>query len=343
MRAALITLLFALGFAGLGTASDRGTLALDGILSIRSSEHRSARVIVLPTGGVPYALEEVAGRFDLTLPLDGTYLLSFERDGLVTKQVYFDTTVPLERRSERMVFPFKVTLNPEGKDGIYAYAGPVGVVYYEASKSDFVHVTDYTLREGAPMAKRITQLMERMAVRGSDGLPVDRAEVRYRAVVPGMAATVEQRGDAAEGTASASATKTEVAPPAPVAMDAPREVLPTAPSAKTSIAAPVERTEVWAGKRLVPRPYPAAQAQRAAGTVRHIRMDALPGPPEPVQPPPLEELIVERNRVIRIVRVPEVTGHYTEYRRVADRFGNTVHFRDGTPIPEQLFRERTGH
>lgn len=342
MRLPLSSLMFAMGLAGLCSASDRGSLALDGILSIRSAEHRTARVIVLPTGGVPYALEQVAGRFDLTLPLDGTYLLSFERDGLVTKQVYFDTTVPLERRTERMEFPFKVTLNPEGKDGIYAYAGPVGVVYYEASKRDFVHVTDYTLREGAPMAKRIHQLMERMAVRGPDGLPLDRAEVRYRAVVPGMASGMEQENEAAGATTRSSSMHTDGATSSPVAIDTPWETPPTVPTEPTSNLGPVERAEPWAGKQLAPSPYPAAHAQHMAGTVQHIRMDALPGPPEPVQPPPLEELIVERNRVIRIVRVPEVTGHYTEYRRVADRFGNTIHFRDGTPIPELLFRERTG-
>lgn len=342
MRLPLYFLLFAMGLAGLCSASDRGSLALDGILSIRSSEHRTARVIVLPTGGVPYALEQVAGRFDLTLPLDGTYLLSFERDGLVTKQVYFDTSVPLERRTERMEFPFKVTLNPEGKDGIYAYAGPVGVVYYEASKRDFVHVTDYTLREGAPMARRINQLMERMAVRGPDGLPLDRAEVRYRAVVPGMASHVELQADAPGTTATGSAAAMDVPSLAQVAPVPPHDEPMTAPSTTASTLAPVERTEPWAGKRIAAAGYPAPNAQRGNGTVRHIGMDALPGPPAPDQPPPLEELIVERNRVIRIVRVPEVTGHYTEYRRVADRFGNTVHFRDGTPIPEQLFRERTG-
>jgi hypothetical protein len=83
---------------------------------------------------------------------------------MVTKQIYFDTSVPVERHASTMEFPFKVTLNPEGRDGVFAYAGPVGIVRYIAAIDDFGYETDYTLKAGAPMVDRIVQLMGRSSV-----------------------------------------------------------------------------------------------------------------------------------------------------------------------------------
>ena len=55
-----------------------------------------------------------------------------------------------------------------------------------------------------------------------------------------------------------------------------------------------------------------------------------------------EELIIERLRVITVVRLTERTGHVTEYRRVVDRNGSIVHFRDGLNIPASLYNEWAG-
>lgn len=308
-----------LGGLAMDAGAARGTLQLDGILAVRSDRGVSARMIVMPTGGEPMVREHVAGKFSLELPLDGTYLLSFEREGLVTKQIYFDTSVPVERHQETMSFPFKVTLFPEGKDGIYAYAGPVGIVRYAHEKNDFDYEVDYTLRPGAPMAGRIMALVKRMEQRGADGLPMRGGAVRYTASVPG----------GADAATSASSREADAATMGQVADAQPDDIPRAVNETQVGPAAPLVASTNTTRRRALPEP-------------RIIRLNGGAVPETPAEPLPEEELIVQRQRVITIVRVTEVTGHVSEYRRVADRNGQVVHFRDGVQIPEPVYRERTG-
>jgi hypothetical protein len=289
-------------------------------------------------------LENVSGPFKLSLPLDGTYLLSFEREGLVTKQVYFDTSVPVERHSEEMTFPFKVTLFPEGKDNIYVYAGPVGVVRYYVSENDFSYTTDYTLKDGAPMSKRINDLQQRMEKRGADGLPLDRIEVVYTGVnsTPGEATT------GPTGTASdiGADRMNDARDDGPV-------VVGSSPTSVAELAFPSisEASEHAAfsdplnenGFHLAP--HSAMSSVRASSGSRSVARTVYrraPAPPVPLEPLPEEELIVERQRVTTVIRITESTGHVTEYRRVVDRHGAVVHFRDGVAVPVHVYRQATG-
>jgi hypothetical protein len=54
------------------------------------------------------------------------------------------------------------------------------------------------------------------------------------------------------------------------------------------------------------------------------------------------EVVVERLRVITVVRLLGATGHTTEYRRVADRHGSVMYFEDGRNIPASIYHARTG-
>lgn len=55
-----------------------------------------------------------------------------------------------------------------------------------------------------------------------------------------------------------------------------------------------------------------------------------------------EELHIDRLRVITVVRLVEPSGHVSEYRRVADRHGSVVYFKDGLNIPEGAYHAATG-
>jgi len=54
-----------------------------------------------------------------------------------------------------------------------------------------------------------------------------------------------------------------------------------------------------------------------------------------------EELHIDRLRVITVVRLVEPSGHVSEYRRVADRHGSVVYFKDGLNIPEGAYHAVT--
>lgn len=336
--------LFAL-MLGLGAAvsAARGTLHLDGILQVRGAAASSARIVVLPTGGMPYAMDNVSGRFTMSLPLDGTYLLSFEREGLVTKQVYFDTSVPVDKHQSELSFPFKVTLFSVGRNDVYTYAGPVGYVHYDAGKQDFDYETDYTLKPGMPMFQRISSLMAQMDDRGDDGLP-KAAIITYRATnasagsLPNVVAVAASPGEVENTMAEELLEERNTAPHEAVA-DVSERIPVRAEEPVPVAAVPAGVEEGDAGGNTIAKPLvsmvhrPNVQQHKRAAT-------DIPPPVDPLTLP-REELIVERNRVITLVRVPEATGHVSEYRRVADRHGMVVHFRDGVQIPEQLYHEGT--
>ncbi len=305
----------ALVMASLALHASRGSLHLDGILVIRGDASSSARVVVLPAEGAAYALNNVSGKFSLDLPLDGIYLLSFEREGLVTKQIYFDTSVPLDKRDEQATFPFKVTLGAVGRDGVYAYAGPVGIVHYQASIQDFDYRTVHTLVPGTPMTKRISSLKERMDLRDADGLP-EGLVTSYR-----THKLVE---------APVEAVAENVTPAVQVTVPVDRELEQSAPVRKEAVlaAAAVKRPPDNVVLHDL-RSHSSAQ-ELAADRERNAREWSG------------EELLTERNRVITVVRIVESTGHLSEYRRVVHRHGLVVHFHDGVQIPEQRYREATG-
>lgn len=297
--------------------SGRGVLQLDGIIVVRGDRASFARVVVLPTGAPPSVMERLSGRFSLDLALDATYLLSFEGEGMVTKQIYFDTSVPVDLHAATMTFPFKVTLFQEGKDGVYAYAGPVGVVRYDPARKDFGYETDYTLKPGALMTERLRILQERMDDRGEDGLPRDRTTTGYVATVGGYRTALQENEEAGPSPAFAKHGRYEG-------------------DARDRAGAP----------RPIGNASPVVTASEHAASTAQDHDEVLAAGYVPMagisRTPVEEELLVERNRVITIVRVPGPLAHVYEYRRVVDRAGVVVHFQDGIQIPEHLYRERTG-
>ncbi|MEX1131827.1 MAG: hypothetical protein WEC15_01255 [Flavobacteriales bacterium] len=338
-----IACLFALAFGwGDAVSGARGTLHLDGILQIRGGAAPSARIVVLPTGGMPYAMDNVSGPFKMSLPLDGTYLLSFEREGLVTKQVYFDTSVPLGKHESELSFLFKVTLFSLGANDVYEYAGPVGFVHYEASEQDFDYETDYTLKPGMPMFRRITTLMAQMQDRGADGLP-KAAVVTYSASNTSAGSmTVPEEGVSTLVQSENIGTEQGMA----ALIHAPGEALVEIAEELPTRSAKPEATPILGNKEEEKTNDDPALGDTMATTVEppHIQLQRNGAIGTEMDPRdlPAEELIVERNRVITVVRVTEATGQVSEFRRVADRHGMVVHFRDGVQIPEQLYRDSTG-
>lgn len=320
----------ALLLQGMAAEAARGVLHLDGILMVRGERAATARVIILPTGGAPSVQQLVSGPFQLSLPLDGTYLLSFEREGLVTKQVYFDTTVPVDRHADTMNFPFKVGLFPDDRDNTIVYAGPVGVVRYSVPTKDFTYSTDYSLKEGAPMQKRLKELQLRMEQRGPDGLPLDRTATTYTAAV-GVATESLRTVTTAEVPI---VQREAIDPPGPELAQTPH--MPTAETDGTWAMAERSKATAPAAESAVQRSGPSA----ALRTVTPVKRRTPPPPAAELEPG--EELIVEHQRVITVLRIAGPQGRVSEYRRVVDRQGAILHFRDGLVIPEHLYREQTG-
>jgi hypothetical protein len=313
------------------SAPIRGTLHLDGILALRGSNEAQGRVVVIPLDAPEFVLEHVEGRFTTYLSLDHAYLLSFERSGMVTKQIYFDTSVPVERHASAMEFPFKVTLNPEGRDGVYAYAGPVGIVRYIAAIDDFGYETDYTLKAGAPMADRIGQLMGRSSVEAQVLTPV----------VASATTTAPRSNEEVTGRLNTrAATLPNEAPMVNrIGYADPMELgphgTPGTPGTASVATAPFEDPEIVGFDATEGPPHEAtttmekSSGSEASATMVDQRIQR-------------EELIVDRQRVTTVVQVTGANGRETEYRRVVDGRGSVLYFQDGRSIPAYLYHAGIG-
>ena len=312
------------------TAPLRGTLHLDGILVLRGERGAAGRVVIIPLDAQGSVMEGVEGRFSADLSLDHAYLLSFERMGMVTKQIYFDTSVPVERHASAMEFPFKVTLNPEGKDGVYAYAGPVGIVRYIAAIDDFGYETDYTLRPGALFADRIIQLMVR-------------SSVEPPAFAHGVPSAAVSRS-AHEGPIDVMNTRAPL-----VRSEAPmvNRILHAGPADVTVPVMP----NVAATDPVPSMPVDAlgTRVEEVAAVLPEERTIAPEGRSEVHASPILEEqivvreeLIVDERHVTTLIWITGPHGQEIEYRRVADGRGTVVYFQDGLSIPAYVYQLRTG-
>lgn len=368
---------------------------------IRGDKSATARVVVTDLQTPGLALDNVSGHFTLDLGLGRNYLLSFEREGMVTKLVYFDTHVPEDEVARSFVFPFQVTLFEQGWNGVMAYDGPVGFVQYVPEKRDFVHRTDYRVVPGSPEEERMKQLVARREgaaprawntstplVRGElkferhgkrNGLFVGKAydaegrllaEGRFRdAALKEMHGDfiyyhvngkVESRGRFENGRKIGVWERfdTEGRPMAERVYDAgaleygsKAGSAPAVP-AKSVMDASAEFRSPAPGSAPATRQVAPAQAATSTSVVTRSRdtlspVRTLPRTVADVAEAPLsersEELIVERQRVITIIRLPQRTGQVKEYRRVADRHGTVLYFEDGRSIPYSTFHTATGH
>ena len=407
----LIALLLPLGL--FATAEAPGMLHLDGILLLRGDRSSMGRVIITAVDAPETVMENVEGHFTLDLLLEQAYMLSFERSGMVTKRVYFDTHVPAEELARRFEFPFQVSLFTEGSNGINAYDGPVGYVHYLDEVRGFVHRTEYQVAPGGAMEERIAGLMARglaapilvMPLRTAftddlqwakhgkrgplfigkafapdghliaEGQFLDaRLQEMHGAFVfyypdgqvesqgryeHGHKSGVWQRFDAGgrplaeriydprameridrsvAATAVVGAPALEPGRTMHIAVGG-REISATPSNAAPERAPTVRSVTVPA----VPRPEVIAVAAKGDGlaTGPHIAADDMRtlGTSEPGRS---VDVVVERLRVITVVRLQGATGHITEYRRVADRHGSVMYFEDGRNIPASIYHARTG-
>lgn len=306
-------------------------LRIDGIVRVKKVSPASARVIVVPNEGEVRTITEGLSHFTLTLDLQTNYLLSFECDGCVTKQLLFDTHVPAGRAAYE--FPFQVTLEPPPTDAPFAYAGPVGLIRYDAAIADFGYDTDYKIARDDVLTERLEQVRAR-----SEAAPVPDLEP-----LPAPPAAAAPAPRAPEGT-----TAMPPAPPKPD-VDAPRgpfeELAPTRSEIAPLVHPTGEHSTAVAVPVHAPAPAPARVPPVPPAPVARKPVEAIEEEPRPAaaleQDGRTEEVVPEKLRVTTIVRI-RADGHTTEYRRVAQYYGGVVYFKDGMSCTEAVYREGTG-
>ena len=296
-------------------------LRVDGMLRMKGSTLHGARAVIVSDDAATMVLREGLAHFAHPFQLQTRYLISFEREGCVTKQILFDTHVPTGYLGfAPFYFPFEVTLAPPPSGIMFEYAGPVGFVRFMVELEDFGYDTDYRIKSDPPLQERLREF--RISETGSS-------------IVADRSAGSTPGPNLEEPASSPDLRDDDVL--APMLSRVPPLVhLVLRPGEIKSIPVPV-RDKVTPNLVTVPAPIEAAPV--AKPRPRPLAME--PRVPALVQPAGIEEaadmreeeLLVEPRSVTTIVRIRR-SGQLSEFRRVAHQYGAVFFFKNGQSCTE---------
>lgn len=124
----------------------QGRFTVNGRMKVEGGSMEGARAVVYKDGAKERTITTSLAKFTLDLALNANYVISFERDGFVSKKLSFNTHVPADAVANGFTpFDFAVSLFKQYDDvNIVVFNQPVGVIRYEPGMGDFDYDTDYT-------------------------------------------------------------------------------------------------------------------------------------------------------------------------------------------------------
>lgn len=327
---------------------------INGRLKVESGSLAGSRLVVYKNGEKHRVISTDLNRFSLDLDLNENYLLSFEKDGFVTKKLSFKTTVPAGSKALGYTpFDFVVSLFKQ-YDGvnIVVFNQPVGLIRYDRTIGDFDYDTDYTksIQSALDAAQaEVIQKQKEEARKEEEARKQREQERKASAKAETKAAKEAAQQAKAQARQEALEAKAVVEEPRPVAPPEP-EPEPVAPSPRT----PRPKPPVYSAGRTVasvPKPVEGSDMRRALAPV----MGHEPSPIQPATPRmaeearPLEEavtepvvrhkdVIVQPHEVVTVIRV-EQGDRMTEYRRVARKYSGVFYFKNGKSCSQLIYEQ----
>jgi hypothetical protein len=320
-------------------------LRIDGKVKIKGGELNGARAIIVADDAGTVGLDNGLAHFTYALRLQTRYLLSFEQEGYVTKQVLFDTRVPVEYLAMApFEFPFQVTLEPPPTGSSAEYVGPVGYVRFMPERKDFGYDTDYTMKIEQRMFERVREFrIAAMDVRqpvSTVSTPTHLpAQVEALPAPPIASDLVEAAPMAASVLPPAPVQVSEVPRPAsePLRAALP-SILPAPSPTPAPSVVPVTKVPPAPSTRSMAKPKPAPA--RRPEITPDVAVTATTQVTTPIQDTPEDRLIVEPTRVTTVLHIQH-GGEMVEYRRVAHRFGPVFYFRNGQNCTARVYELET--
>ncbi|MEX1132951.1 MAG: hypothetical protein WEC15_06985 [Flavobacteriales bacterium] len=324
-----------------GVLAERGTLKADCIIQIKGTKTQQTRLTVMPGTTPAYVLTPTSMHFILDLVLDETYLLTFEHPNCVTKQLYVDTSVPLDQRRKDFDFPLMVVL--EHHVEAFSYAGPVGFIYYDHSLTGFSYHTEYAITINKRFGERMVELERtgidpRTAIQGytastTRALPVSvepQKEIpmpQWSTLAPTVAHVapmVHRLGNAKSMAHGYEETAMQAESPQPIVpvIGLLMPVVPTTAPPHVSVLRKVDVPEVMDVNTSVEL---------------NIAPREKPIPDQDIS----WQLIVEERSLTTIIRFADKDERRTEYRRVLYSSGAAYYFHDGRSISEYSYDQGT--
>ncbi|MBK9416010.1 MAG: hypothetical protein IPN62_01685 [Flavobacteriales bacterium] len=345
---------------------------VNGRMKVESGDMSNTRVVVYKNGVKERTLTNSITKFSLDLDLNSNYIVSFEKDGYVSKKISFNTKVPSDQVSGPFTpFDFAVSIFKQyDETNMVVFNQPVGLIRFEPSLGDFDYDTDYTRsiqsqlqaaqkeveqKQKAEAQEELVNAKTKAAAEAEARKQAEQAAKDEQARVSAAKKeeairAAEQARQEAEARKAAERAALEARKPAPK----PEQPPPTAPKAKPTPPEPKPERPIPTPPR---SPEPGILANAVVGqdtrraTVPVVKEEAPPadlartGGTDTVRPHQdlldedvvrHEELVVEPNKVVTIVKL-EKAGGVTEYRKVFHKWGGTFYFKNGEPCSQLAY------
>jgi hypothetical protein len=158
----LMTLILLFLFVTLGAMAQSSEFLITGKFKVDGGSNSDAK-IVLEKNGQRVKTIEGTSRFDIGLDFDAVYVVSFEKEGYVSKRLRFDTHVPAARKGTGF-YPFEFTIEIfEQYDdvNVVVFNQPVGQIAYSDLIDEFDYDTDYTKSIQTQIDQALKEVVEK--------------------------------------------------------------------------------------------------------------------------------------------------------------------------------------
>lgn len=149
-------------FTAINAFGQSNDFLITGKFKVDGGSNNGARIVLEKDGRKVRTLDGDS-RFEVKLDYQAIYIVSFEKDGYVTKKLRFDTHVPEERIEYGFEpFDFTVEIFEQFDDvNVVVFNQPVGKISYSDIIDEFDYDTDYT----KSIQTQIQQVMEEVEVK----------------------------------------------------------------------------------------------------------------------------------------------------------------------------------
>ena len=334
--------------------SAQSRFTVNGRMKVESGDLSGAKVVVYRNGVKDRTITQDLAKFSMELDMQQDYILSFEKEGFVSKKIAFNTKVPAAAANNDFVpFDFAVSIFKQYDDvNIVVFNQPVGIIRYEQDAGDFEYDTDYT----ASIQSQLQEALAAVERKQKEEKEKEAAGAKMAAKAAAEARKAAEQASKAERAQAEAARREDQQKEAEARRSMEQAARAATDSRVAEPAAPAITPAPAAEQRPRPQPVPSGDAPRSnlakanvgADERQHIR----PTVREEAQPaavgngsdlPPFdeevvrnEELVVESNRVITVVKL-ERGGVVTEFRKVYHKWGGTFYFKNGAPCSQLSF------
>lgn len=342
-------------------------ILLNGKIKVAQGTDVGVLVLAMKDGVAMDLSMEDRSELDMWIDRNSGYLFSFQKYDHITKELFFDTHIPAEERTEDpLAFPFQVLLEPQPKEGHARYIQPVGVIYYDVRKKKLVYVKDYTLVVDPSIRERVEhalaqhdQFKERVVSSWEDvemgdylepiptttALEEPRTGIRYTGMDPAEADTGSiandlmlpntDNGRDVEALTTKDTTELLVDRNDEGSTVVLRDVMHG--SKNTSTKSEKDKQAYDTNLSNVPKRARTASFAHPYNnaTVSEISEEITGSGYRK------EHLIQEKLRVTTVIEIGTSIGS-TVYRRVAHAYGPVFHFKDAVAISEEQFIKEVG-